>query len=293
MRIRETTAWLKDILEDLRGNAAARAKNASLMGRRAAKRGDKDSQDFWAGVYERAKAQIGAAGSSTSTGQASPKPSLGSDSSTSSPSSKVEGDITSKVSNLLKKVARGASSALAGPSKKLQKLEPSARKLVTDKMFRRKASQEAVAAVKKIPPKNIYDAAVSSEEVSRAGGVLLKAAASSSLDDHDKKLLKDGAKALATAVLAGTSIKSMDASTTRKLAAQFAADAAVKSVGKAALYMSAISKNEEALATTAAWAQNVVHGVQVGFATLGSLSDEDLVDILSGDSEDDEEEEEA
>lgn len=281
----------------------ARAVNAARMAQKASQRGDKPAQMYWKGVYARAKARIGKAAGKTpgegghGGGHAAPakatppahKKSGGDDRVDQDPSAK-KGGIVKRMSGLLKRAASATSAASAAVAKRIAHLPEATRKLVMDPQARRDFARKAADHVKKIPAKALYAAIEEVEEVVMAGAVLLKAARRKELTDQDKHTLKQGAKALATTVLGTVAIGGIAHLTAQALATHFAAETAAKAVGKAALYTAAqaLAAADEMKASTAAWAQNVMQGVQFGFASLASMPDDELASIVLGETNQDE-----
>lgn len=281
----------------------ARAVNAARMAQKASQRGDKPAQMYWKGVYARAKARIGkAAGKTPGEGghggghgaahapvKATPPARKGGDDRVDQdPSAKKSGGIVKRMSSLLKRAATATSAASAAVAKRIAHLPEATRKLVMDPQARRDFARKAADHVKKIPAKALYAAIDEVEEVVMAGAVLLKAARRKELTDQDKHTLKAGAKALAMTVFGTVAIGGVAHLTASALATHFAAETAAKAVGKAALYTAALVAADEMKASTAAWAQNVMQGVQFGFASLASMPDDELASIVLGETNQDE-----
>lgn len=297
----EMTARLRQLTEDAGiEDPQARAANAARMAQKAAHRGDKSAQSYWKGVYARAKARIGrAAGKTPGEGghggghapakAAAPAAKGGDDARVDQdPSAKKGGGIVKRMSSLLKRASKATSAASAAVAKRIAHLPEGTRKLVMDPEFRRDFARKAAEHVKKIPAKALYAAIEEVEEVIMAGGVLLKAARRKELTDQDKHTLKAGAKALATTVIGTVAIGGVAHLTAQALATHFAAETAAKAVGKAALYTAALVAADEMKASMAAWAQNVMQGVQFGFASLGSMPEDELASIVLGETNQDE-----
>lgn len=296
----DLTAQLRAMTEDAGiENPQARAANAARMAQKASQRQDKPAQLYWKGVYARAKVRVGKAAGKTpgeggghgghapvkATPPAAPKDA---NARTDLDPSAKKGGIVKRMSGLLKRAASATSAASAAVAKRVAHLPEATRKLVMDPKFRRDFARKASEHIKKIPAKALYAAIEEVEEVVMAGGVLLKAARRKELTDQDRHTLKAGAKALAMTVFGTVAIGGIAHLTASALATHFAAETAAKAVGKAALFTAALVAADEMKATTAAWAQNVMQGVQFGFASMGSMPDDELASIVLGETNQDE-----
>lgn len=176
-----------------------------------------------------------------------------------------------------KDAVKSASKALAD---KIKSAPAATKKLLTDPVYRHAVGKKIATKLKHMPASIIHSVVDEVKEVGKAGLVVGKFASGKKLTHEDKHVLKAGAKALAMTVIGTVAIGGIAHLTASALAGHFAAETAVKAVGKAALYASLMSEAERS-ATTIAWVSEVIQGIKDGFDGLGDMDEEKLTEILS------------
>ncbi len=176
-----------------------------------------------------------------------------------------------------KEAVKKASAALTD---KIKSAPAATKRLVTDSVYRHKIGKAVAGKLKRMPGSILRSMADEVKEVGKAGLVVVKAARGKKLTHEDKHILKAGAKALATTVIGTIAMGGIAHLTATALAGHFAAETAVKAVGKAALFASVLMA-EEASATTLAWVNEVIQGIKDGFDGLGDMDEEKLIEILA------------
>lgn len=252
-----------------------RAANAAKLAQKAGQRGDRKAQSYWRSVYANAKAKLLRAAGRTAEPEGTPAKKTAPAAAGGAGHAKKGKDepkqsLRSRMLGLLKKSATAASTAL-------KKLPKDVQKLATNPTYRASMGRKLATHIKRIPAKVLLHAIEEVSEVVKAGAVLVKAASGKDLDHKDKHALKAGAKALATTVLGTVVMGGIAHLTVNALAQHFATETAMKSVGKAALFAAAVAVAEEKKAMLRAWAEDVMDAVHIGFATMGTMTDEDIV----------------
>lgn len=278
MSLRALTENLRlAIMED--GGGAA---HAAQMAQKAAKRGDRGALSYWRNVLSNAKKSIdtaaghpggahgaGAAGSGHNPAHAIPT----------APAKKMS--FRDRLTSLKNAVASAGSKAVHAVGKAataIKGIPAASAKLVTDSQYRKDTAHAMAAGIKKVSAKVVMHVVDEVAEVIKAGVVVGKAASGKKLTDADKHVLKAGAKALATTLIGTVALGGLAHVTAEALATHFAAETAIKSFGKAAIMAS--DDGSESKASTTQWAKSIISGIEKGFASLASMSDDELTELL-------------
>ncbi len=185
---------------------------------------------------------------------------------------------------------------LKGVGKSLKDAPKNVKRMLTDKDYRAEVGKKVGASLKRKASAAWGMVKHEAHEFKVAGKAIAKIARKEKLDDNDKKALKAAGKALAVTVIGTAAMGGLGHLTVGAMAKHFAAETAVKAVGRAALFASA-NLNEEDDAIMARWAEAVINGVAEEFEKLGDMDPEDVAKLIadveySGGSEDEEDDEE-
>lgn len=308
MRLRELTEGLRALAEKAPpADQSKRAQRAAMMGRKAQRRGDKRAYEYWKRVYQNAMTRMpgtphhNAAQQAKASKQGGTAPQPGSAPAQSAPAAAPAGQgqapqgqapangepatghqpepkkSFSDRFKAAKNAVKAASKALAD---KIKSAPAATKKLLTDPVYRHSVGKKIAGRLKRMPSSIVHTVVDEVKEVGKAGILVAKAAAGKKLTHEDKHVLKAGAKALATTVIGTVALGGLAHLTASALAGHFAAETAVKAVGKAALYASLVIEAERA-ATTIAWVNEVIQGIKDGFEGLGDMDEEKLAEILA------------
>lgn len=251
----------------------ATAQRASVYAQHAARKGDRQALSYWKGVLANAQAKLRSAAGEPAHGHSDhdggakdgPKPKI---------------SFKDRIKAVGKAAVGAAKSAVSSAVEKIKNAPAATKKLVTDSDYRKETGKHVASALKKVAAKTVLHACAEVGEVISAGVVIGKAASGKKLTPHDKHVLKAGAKALATTLIGTVALGGIAHLTATALAQHFAIETAAKSIGKAALYAE-LTNEAERSAALKGWADDIVDGVVKGFSSLGSMSDDELADILS------------
>ncbi len=251
----------------------ATAQRANVFAQHAARKGDRKALSYWRGVLANAQAKLRAAAGE-------PAHSGGHSDHDNKPEPQAKISFKDRLKAVGKAAAGAAKGAVASAVEKIKNAPSATKKLVTDASYRKETGKQVASALKKVAAKAVLHACTEVGEVISAGVVVGKAASGKKLTKHDKHVLKAGAKALATTLIGTVAIGGIAHLTATALAQHFAIETAAKSIGRAALYAELTNEAEKSAALKA-WADDIADGVIKGFASLGSMSDDDLADILA------------
>lgn len=241
---------LRKLIEDARvvtgldegffGDALGRAKRFMQQ---AARRGDRKAASYWAGVA--AHAQDNAA--------------------------KGGGEKAS--------LADKAKAAVKSAGAAVRNLPANARKFLKDKEYRKEVGKAAAESIKRKGKAALENIKAEGHEFKLAGKALVKVAKRQKLDHHDKTALKAAAKTVASTVAGTVAMGGLSHLTVGALATHFAAETAIKAVGKAALFAS-VDLREGDEATLRKWMEAVVDGIAEGFEKLGDMDESELQQFI-------------
>jgi hypothetical protein len=170
---------------------------------------------------------------------------------------------------LKEKAAKAAASLVGAPA--------AMKKLVTEPAYRKELGMRAASTIKKVAATSVLHALHEIEELGAAGKAVVKAASGGKLTKSDKHAIVKGAKALALTAIGTIAIGGLSHFAAGALAQHFAAETAVKSLGRAALYA---DNNDTSDITTNMWARDVLNHVMTRFANLDQMDPEELAKIL-------------
>jgi hypothetical protein len=181
---------------------------------------------------------------------------------------------------------------LKGLGKSIKDAPKNVKRMLTDKDYRAEVGKSVGAALKRKGKAAWGMVKHEAHEFKVAGKALKKIARKEKLDAEDKKALKAAGKALAVTVIGTAAMGGIGHLTLGAMAKHFAAETALKAVGRAALFASA-DLNEEDDAVMARWAEAVIAGVAEKFEQLGEMDPEAVAALIadveySGGSEDEE-----
>lgn len=169
---------------------------------------------------------------------------------------------------------------LKGVAKSLKDAPKNVKRMLTDKDYRADVGKKVGVSLKRKAGAAWGMVKHEAHEFKVAGKAIAKIARKEKLDANDKKALKAAGKALAVTVIGTAAMGGLGHLTVGALAKHFAAETAVKAVGRAALFASA-NLSEEDDAIMARWAEAVINGVADAFEKLGDMDPEDVAKLIA------------
>ena len=154
------------------------------------------------------------------------------------------------------------------------------KKFVSDKDYRSEVGGKIAGAFERKATAAWNQVKHEAKEFKTAGKAIAKVAKREKLTSEDKHALKEAAKTLAITAVGTIAIGGLGHLAIGALAKHFAAETALKAVGRAALFAS-IHMSEEEDASFDKWGEAVIAGITEGFEKLGSMSEDQIAEILA------------
>jgi hypothetical protein len=186
------------------------------------------------------------------------------------PSEKPKKPLKQRVKEKVKAKVKAAGQAL-------KDLPGNAKKFVQDKKFRKKVGKDMAAAVRRKSAAAVDTIKHEVKEFKMAGAAVKKVAKGEKLNDHDKKAIKAVVKAVAMTVGGTIAMGGVGHLTAAALGQHFAAETAIKSVGKAALFADLMTEDEAAFEQ---WVKKMMNDIADKLEGLGDMSEEELAAII-------------
>jgi hypothetical protein len=178
------------------------------------------------------------------------------------------------VKSALKKGAKKAAKAIKGLPKEVAKL-------MHDKDHRKEVGQKAAKAIRRKAKAVVADVKHEFKEFKDAGKAIGKLAKREKLTDHDKKAMKAAVMAIGMTVGGTIAMGGVGHLTAIALGQHFAAETAVKSIGKAALFAHILHESEGDEGAFDKWAEQMVLEIADRMENLGNMTPEQIETILS------------
>jgi len=169
---------------------------------------------------------------------------------------------------------------LKSVGKSIKDAPKNVKRMLTDKDYRAEVGKKVGGALKKKAKTAWGMVKHEAHEFKVAGKALKKLAKREKLNDDDKKAMKAAAKALAVTVIGTAAMGGIGHLTLGAMAKHFAAETALKAVGRAALFAS-VHLHEEDAAVMARWAEAVMNSVADEFDKLGEMDPEDVAKLIA------------
>jgi hypothetical protein len=191
---------------------------------------------------------------------------------------RVKDKLKQAKAKLTKDNIKGMAASL---KQKLKGLPKEARRLVTDKEHRKEVGKKAAAALRRKVKSAADTIKHEAAEFKTAGKAMGKIAKGKKLDDHDKKAIKAVIKTIGLTVGGTLAMGGIGHFTAQALATHFAAETAIKSVGKAALFAHLLYEDGGDEEAAEAWVKKTIMAIADEVEKLGDMSDEEILEILS------------
>lgn len=191
-------------------------------------------------------------------------------------------------------LAKKAVKAAPGAAKKAAKAAPGAiKKFMTDGAHRKAIGKKAASTLRRKAKAVVADVKHEFKEFKEAGAAIGKLAKHEKLTPHDKKAMKAAIKAIAMTVGGTLAMGGIGHLGVTALAQHFAAETAVKAVGKAAMFAHVLYEAEGGdEAAFDAWAHKMIKGIADQMEGLGDMSPEQLKEIMGASADEAPEDEE-
>lgn len=244
---------------------------ATVFYQKAVRRGDKEAASYWANVIQKAKT---AGQGAKKAGAALAKGAL----------ALAKGDSHHYHHGDNGHGHDGDASSLwdrlKGVGKSIKDAPKNVKRLLTDKGYRSEVGKKVGGVLKKKAKTAWGMVKHEAHEFKVAGKALKKLAKREKLDDDDKKAMKAAAKALAVTVIGTAAMGGIGHLTLGAMAKHFAAETALKAVGRAALFAS-VHLHEEEDAMMSRWAEAVMNSVADEFDKLGEMDPEAVAKLIA------------
>lgn len=155
-----------------------------------------------------------------------------------------------------------------------------AKKLAGDSSFRKKMGKQIASAFRKKGAKVLRHIKEEFAEFKHAASAIKKLPPMSALTGDDKKAIKGAAQSIATTVAGTIAIGGLSHLTISALATHWAAETAIKSVGKAMIFKKSLRKADSA-AMMQKFAEILVEDLAAKFEEFAGYSDEEAAELLS------------
>jgi len=184
-----------------------------------------------------------------------------------------------QIGGMKRKAKAAIKDKIVGTAKSIKALPKGAAKLVANKEFRKEVGAKASKSLRSKAAHALGTIKHEVKEFKMAGKAVAKLARRESISSHEKKAIKAVVKAVAMTV-AGTLVMGGIAHLTAgALAQHFAAETAIKSVGKAALLAHLIYEASDESAFDE-WVKSLIQDIADRVEKLGDMSEDDIAAIL-------------